>query len=163
MGREAEHIDQQDALKQWDAWIATAQLKGGRMLHGWAKLPQNSFGHTMAVGAAGPTISGTGLLGALWSNVQWQQSCPVCAEPGPPISEEELVWASGSFGPWAAQSQDGFHPAHYKLAGGGVLGLVIRMLRCWETGACLPIYLQWLTSFLVSKPNHKGFRLINLF
>ena len=136
MGGEAEHIDEQDAVKQWDAWIATAQLKGGRMLHGWTKLPQNSSGHTMAVGQQGPLSVGQVLeteverLGALWFIFPWQQSCPVFAEPGPPISEEELVWASGSLGPWAAQSQDGFHPAHYKLAGGGVLGLVVRMLRC---------------------------------
>ena len=52
--QEAEHIDDQVAANQWDAWIATAQIRGGKLLHRWTKAPQNNSGHTMSVGQQGP-------------------------------------------------------------------------------------------------------------
>ena len=52
--QEAEHIDDQAAAKQWDAWIATAQIRGGKLLHRWTKASQNNSGHTMSVGQQGP-------------------------------------------------------------------------------------------------------------
>ena len=63
---------------------------------------------------------------------------PVFSEPGPDITEEEVEWAGSSFGPWAAQSQDVFHPAHYKLAGREVFRMVGRLLKCWEIVGCMP-------------------------
>ena len=52
--QQTEHLVEQDATKQWDAWVATAQLKGGKFLHRWTKLPQNNSGHAMKFGQRGP-------------------------------------------------------------------------------------------------------------
>jgi len=79
------------------------------------------------------------------------------------IPLEELKWASGSFAAFAAQSQDGFHPRHYSIAGERALQALAVILFAFERTTCLPEQLQWIVSFWLEKIGNRGYRAINLF
>ena len=93
--QEAENMDEQDGNKQWAAWIAATQVKGGMFLHRWSKVPQNDSGHTMSVGQQGPQSVEEVLdteatrLGKLWATQAWTTSQPTFDNPGPPMTLEE--------------------------------------------------------------------------
>jgi len=159
----ADYDDGRDAKERWNSWIAEALLGGARRLHRWTRLPDGGALHQQCAEKADAKSLDQVVqveaerLRKLWTATAWA--------PGPvrPVPEaeiiplEELKWASGSFATFAAQSQDGFHPRHYSIAGERALQALAVILFAFERTTCLPEQLQWIVSFLLEKTGSRGY------